>query len=155
MIDAKRHEKRQDGRSRSGRKTKLDKNKIDAILLSVSKRVPYEIAAYACGVTYQTLYNWINTGKEHLQKGLDTDHARFVQALYQVEQEKIIYHSDKIADNIERWQSDAWMLERRWAKHYGPNAQVNELNEKLSLLLDEKKSKEMDDIDIDKDDHEC
>ena len=148
MIESRKFEKRQDGKSDTGRKTKLDKNKIDLILKSVARRVPYEIAALACGVTYQTLYNWINRGKEHLQKGLDTDHARFVQALYEVEQEKIIYHSDKIADNIERWQSDAWLLERRWAKYYGPNAQVNELNSKLDELLDSKRAKDSDDAEI-------
>jgi len=43
-------------------------------------------------------------------------------------------HSDMIAAKPERWQADAWLLERRWPKHYGPNAQLNELNQRLSRI---------------------
>ncbi len=49
---------------------------------------------------------------------------------------RIREHGDMIAAKPERWQADAWMLERRWYKHYGPNAQINEMNHKLDRLAD-------------------
>ena len=48
--------------------------------------------------------------------------------------QKVMEHTDMIAAKPERWQADAWLLERRWPKHFGANAQVNELNERLARL---------------------
>ena len=54
---------------------------------------------------------------------------------------EIIYHSDKISQNIERWQSDAWMLERRWYKYYGANVHMQEMDERLKRIESIAKSK--------------
>jgi hypothetical protein len=47
---------------------------------------------------------------------------------------KVRQHMDIIADRPERWQADAWILERRWYKYFSPNANLNELNERVTNL---------------------
>ena len=54
--------------------------------------------------------------------------------------ERITEHSSKISANVDRWQADAWMLERRWHKYFGANAQLMEVNAKLDKLLNDKGS---------------
>jgi len=107
-----------------------------AIISDISNRVPYEFAAEANGICEFTLYHWINIGKEHLIEGIESDYSNFSKAIKAAERNKIIEHTTKIADNVDRWQADAWMLERRWHKHYGSNAQLNELNSKLDKLME-------------------
>ena len=50
--------------------------------------------------------------------------------------DRIMEHNNNIAKHIDKWQGDAWLLERRWFKHYGSNAQLNELNTKLDKLME-------------------
>jgi hypothetical protein len=54
-------------------------------------------------------------------------------------------HLDTIKEKPERWQADAWILERRWWKQFSPNAAVVEFEKRLKLLegaSDEEKGNE-------------
>lgn len=119
-----------------GRPSKFTPERRAAIIDAISKRVPYEFAAEGNGICEDTLYDWINTGKKHRKEGIDSDFANFSEAIKKAEMSKIVEHSEKIASNVDRWQADAWILERRWHKHYGSNAQLNELNNKLDKLME-------------------
>jgi transposase len=125
-----------------GRPTKFTPERCASIVSAIRNRVPYAMAAEAYGICEDTLYEWLKIAREHKAQGIDSDYARFSESIKQAEMSRVIEHNEKIASNVDRWQADAWILERRWHKHYGPNASVNELNEKLDKLLQGKEKNE-------------
>lgn len=118
----------------SGRPSKFTPERRAAIVKSIRSRVPYEYAAEGNGICEATLYIWFDIGKEHKAKGIDSDYTIFIEDIKRAEMERIIEHNDNIASHVEKWQSDAWILERRWYKHYGSNAPLMELNRELAQL---------------------
>lgn len=118
----------------TGRPSKFTPERRGSIIDAISHRIPYEMAAEANGISLETLYAWLRTGKEHRDQCIESDYTIFSEALKRAEMTKVREHTDMIAAKPERWQADAWLLERRWHKHFGPNAQVNELNERLDRL---------------------
>lgn len=124
----------------AGRPTKFTPERCAAIIDAVSKRVPYGIAAEAHGISEETFYDWLRTAKKHREEGLVTEFTKFSESIKKVEMERITEHSSKISANVDRWQADAWMLERRWHKYFGANAQLMEVNAKLDKLLNDKGS---------------
>ncbi len=119
-----------------GRPSKFTPERRASIIDAISHRIPYEMAAEAHGITVATLYLWLQTGREHSDEGITSDYTIFFEALKRAEMTRVRQHTDIIADRPERWQADAWLLERRWHKHFGANAALNELNEKMDQLLD-------------------
>jgi hypothetical protein len=123
-----------------GRPVKYTPERLSAILDSISNRIPYELAAEANGITDRTLYAWIEQGRDEMDRDLDTPLSKFSQAIKQMEEKRIKHHLDKLNDNVERWQSDAWILERRWYKYFGANVHLNEIERRLKDV--EEKAKE-------------
>lgn len=123
-----------------GRPTKFTPERCADIISAISRRAPYQYAAEANGISERCLFYWLEEGARDLDNNVDSDFARFLQSIKRVEMQKIMEHTDMIAAKPERWQADAWLLERRWPKHFGANAQVNELNERLARLEGEGKS---------------
>lgn len=117
-----------------GRPTKFTPERCADIISAISRRAPYQLAAEANGISERTLFYWLEEGIRDLDKNIDSEHAAFLQSIKKAEMQKIMEHTDMIAAKPERWQADAWLLERRWPKHFGANAQVNELNERLARL---------------------
>ena len=124
--------------SLAGRPSKFTPERCSSIIDAISHRIPYEYAAEANGINEDTLNEWINIGKKHNAEGKETEYSKFSVAIKKAEMEKIRGHCDMIAAKPERWQADAWLLERRWHKHFSANAQLNELNYKLTQLLGDK-----------------
>ena len=118
----------------SGRPSLFTPERREAILDAIRHRVPYELAANANGICEETLYAWIRQGIAERKEGKLTEHAVFSESIKKAEMVKMREHLDIIAERPERWQADAWILERRWYKYFGPNAQLNELNKRLSKL---------------------
>lgn len=118
----------------SGRPSKFTPERCAAIVDAIAHRIPYEYAAEANGIAEKTLYLWLEIAKKHQDQGIESDYTVFLQDIKRAEMQRIREHADIIAARPERWQADAWMLERRWHKHYGPNAQINELNQRLDRL---------------------
>lgn len=114
-----------------------------AILESISNRIPYELAAEANGICEDTLYEWLKRGKQDLAAGNDTEYARFSESLKKIEQLKCAQHLEKIASNVDRWQADAWILERRWWQYFSPNAALIEFNKKLNKLEKDSSTSEL------------
>lgn len=117
-----------------GRPSKFTPERRASIIDAISHRIPYEMAAEANGICLDTLYEWLKIGKQHRSEGIDSEYTIFSEALKRAEMTKVREHTDIIAARPERWQADAWLLERRWHKYFSPNAQLNELNERLSKL---------------------
>lgn len=117
-----------------GRPSKFTPERRSAIVDAIAHRIPYEYAAEANGISEETLYDWLRTARAHQKEGIDSDYTIFSEAIKKAEMTRMREHSDIIAARPERWQADAWLLERRWPKHYGPNAQLNELNQRLAKL---------------------
>jgi hypothetical protein len=117
-----------------GRPSKFTPERCASIIDAIYHRIPYEIAAEANGICLDTLYEWLKTGRNHQAEGIDSQYVIFSESLKRAEMQKIREHTDIIAARPERWQADAWLLERRWYKYFGPNAQVNELNERLDKI---------------------
>lgn len=118
----------------SGRPSKFTPERRAAIVQSIRNRLPYQMAAEANGITEACLYMWLQTSRQHVKEGIDSEYSQFFHDIKKAEADRASEHLTKIADNIERWQGDAWILERRWYKHFGANAQVNELNRRLDAL---------------------
>lgn len=117
-----------------GRPSKFTPERRRAILDAIGKRIPYILAAESNGICEDTLYAWLNQGIEDRKNGIDSEFAQFSEDLKRVEREKIEHHLNKIDANVKNWQADAWILERRWYKLFGANAQLMDLNERLDKL---------------------
>lgn len=118
-----------------GRPTKFNPERCAAIVDAISHRIPYELAAEANGIAERTLYYWMDLGYQDQLAGKDTEYSDFLQSIKRAEMTRIREHSDIISARPERWQADAWMLERRWPKHYGNNILLKELNDKMNKML--------------------
>lgn len=117
-----------------GRPTKFTTERCQAIVLSISKGVPYQIAAEANGIGEETLYGWIRQGMKDINAGLDTEFSKFSETIKRAEEIKIARHLETIQDKPDRWQADAWILERRWWKHFSSSAAVIDFNKRLSKM---------------------
>ena len=50
--------------------------------------------------------------------------ANFLQAIKSTESAKIRKLSENIEHGADKWQSSAWLLERRWRKYFGADAGI-------------------------------
>jgi transposase-like protein len=114
--------------------TLFTKERRDALIDAIRHRIPYELAAEANGICEETLYAWLRQGRREKAQGLNTDYVIFSEDIKRAEMTKVREHLDMISAKPERWQADAWILERRWYKYFGPNAQLNELNKRMDKL---------------------
>jgi len=118
----------------TGRPSKFTPERCASIIDAISHRIPYEMAAEANGICEDTLYEWLKIGRKHQKEGVLSDYAVFSEALKKAEMTKVRQHMDIVAERPERWQADAWLLERRWYKYFGSNAQLNELSQRMDKL---------------------
>ena len=126
-------------REGSGRPSKFTPERRASIVAAIRSRVPYEYAAEGNGICESTLYIWFDIAKEHKAQGIDSEYTVFLEDIKRAEMSRIIEHNENIASHVDKWQGDAWILERRWHKHYGSNAQLNDLNRKLDQLMEGEK----------------
>lgn len=117
-----------------GRPSKFTPERCADIVAAVSRRVPYQLAAEANGISERTLFNWLEEGMRDIESDVDSEYARFLQSIKKAEMQKVMEHTDIIAARPERWQADAWLLERRWYKYFASSVPVIELNERLERL---------------------
>jgi hypothetical protein len=118
----------------AGRPLKFNPERAERIINDISHCVPYALAAFGNGIHEDTLYDWINRGKRDLQAGIDSEFAKFSETLNKVQINRVRTHLDKIAQNCDRWQADAWLLERRWYKHFALSAKEIEMDERMKKI---------------------
>ncbi len=117
-----------------GRPSKFTPERRAEIIDAIGRRVPYAIAAEANGICETTLFDWLRTAKVHQEEGIESDFTEFRQAIKRVEMTRIYEHMNMIAAKPDRWQADAWLLERRWPKHFSSNVLLAELNQRLNQI---------------------
>jgi transposase-like protein len=120
-----------------GRPDKFTPERRLAILNSIANKIPYELAAQANGICERTLYYWLEQAEKDDEAGIHSEYVQFLQDLKQVEQEKISKLLKSIESKPERWQADAWLLERRWWKFFSPNAALIEFQKQLDRMAKE------------------
>ncbi len=124
----------QEKKDLGGRPTLLTEERAAAIIDDILHRVPYVVAAEANGICEDTLYRWIKEGAIDRRSGLDTPKSRFSEGIKKAERQRIREHLNEISERPERWQADAWILERRWWKHFSPQAALIEMNKRLDAM---------------------
>lgn len=117
-----------------GRPTKFTPERRAAIIDAIYHRIPYELAAKANGIHEATLYDWLRTADVDAANNITSEYTIFSEEIKRAEMRRMREHVDLIAERPERWQADAWILERRWGKYFGPNAYIQELSERLNAL---------------------
>lgn len=125
-----------------GRPSKFTPERRAAILADIADSIPYEYAAEANGISEKTLYLWLEQGRKDREAGIDSDFANFLQDIKKAELKRIKEHKDKINSGHDKWVCDAWMLERRWWKHYSKSAPILEFNERLKKLEEDSNPKD-------------
>lgn len=118
----------------AGRPPKYNTQLCNKIVASVRKGVPYDMAAYGHGIVPSTFYKWLNEGFADIENGIDSPLAKFSESVKQVEMDKLEGYLAEVEEKPERWQAIAWLIERRWYKYFGSNAQLNELQQRLDKL---------------------
>lgn len=119
---------------KKGRPPIFDSKIAKAIIEDISNRIPYSLAAEANGICEATLYAWINDGIKDRKAGIKSEKAAFSEGIKKAERKKIQEHLDAIKEKPKNWQADAWILERRWHKHFSPNAAILDFEKRLKQL---------------------
>lgn len=133
-----------------GRPSKFTEERRTAIIDAIAHRIPYEYAAEANGICEATLYDWLNTARKHRQEGIESEYTVFSEGIKRAEMTRMREHADMIAAKPERWQADAWLLERRWPKHFGTQVLLKELNDRMNAFMDTKSPRRDESVDDDK-----
>jgi len=113
---------------------KFIESRRKAIIESIGNRIPYLIAAEANGICEETLYAWLRQGRKDQIAEIDSDYARFSEAVRQIEQLRIKEHLDNIAFSPKGHDGSQWILEKRWYKHFSARAADIEMDERLRKL---------------------
>jgi hypothetical protein len=108
-----------------------------AIIEDVADAIPYEYAAEGNGISERTLYHWLAQGKIDRDAGLDTIFSQLLHGVKRAERSRIRHHIGNIDNGSETWTCDAWMLERRWWKHYSKSAPVLDFEIRLKKMEEE------------------
>jgi NDP-sugar pyrophosphorylase family protein len=127
--------------------TKFVKERINAILEDMKTSIPYAIVAEKNGVAARTLFEWLARGRKELADNLDTNYARFAVDVKNIEFNVLKRHINEIENKADKWQANAWMLERRWQKYYSSSAALIEIERRITELEEQGQS-----VDISKED---
>lgn len=121
-----------------GRPSKFTPERRAAIVAAIAKSIPYEYAAEANGIAESRLYEWLKQGISDRDNGIDSDFAKFQEDIKKAELNRITKHIDKINAGDDKWVCDAWMLERRWWKHYSKSAPILDFESRLKKMEEAK-----------------
>jgi transposase len=116
-----------------GRPTNLNKRVQAAIVKRLKVGMPVEYAALAAGICRQTFYNWRRLGIENP----DSIHGQFLGAIKKAEAEFMDYCLSAVKAARPRWQSRAWLLERKWPELWSSDREL--VTELKRFLRDQKK----------------
>ena len=112
----------------AGRPTKFTPDRIAKILGFIKKGVPYELSAQASGIHESTLYAWLSEGNKDILEGNVTELAKFSEDIKNIEAHKISSLLEDLEQKPDRWQANAWLLERhpRSRKQFSANGDALE-----------------------------
>lgn len=120
-----------------GRPPKFCPELCAAILKSVSDCLPLKLCAEENGIHYDTLRVWVNEGLQDILDGKLTEKGRFSVRLKKTSADSMRILLERVRGAEQGWQGSAWILERRWWKHWSNKAADLDFNERLSKLESE------------------
>lgn len=120
---------------------KFTPENVAAILLRISRGVPYKIACGTRKVSESCWYKWVWKGEKDIDEGIDSEHAELVQSLREIEAGTIEENLVKIKETDKGHRGCEWELERRFWKYFSSHAQNIELNERVENLEKSKENK--------------
>ena len=103
---------------------KLTGKTIEAIEEKIALGVPIEVIAPAIGVTYQCVYLWQSKGERYLKKKkpLNEYQKLCVELFEAIKRGRLRFVEGNLAmiqaAAPKNWQAAAWLLERRYPKHF-------------------------------------
>ena len=108
------------------RPTKLTDEAQTKIVNAIAAGNYLDAAAQYGGVTYDTLNDWMNKGKD----GKAPNYVQFYHAVKKAEADAEILRVARInkAGQEGNWQADAWYLERRYPDKWGRRVQQTEIS---------------------------
>ena len=121
-----------------GRPQLINPKVAKAIVADIADEIPYEYAAEANGISERALYYWLEQGRLDREAGLDTLYSKLLHDIKKAERDRIKNHKDNINAGSESWTCDAWMLERRWWKHYSKSAPILDFEARLKKMEEDK-----------------
>lgn len=126
--------KRKKGRPKTvyktpGRKPLLNAKILIALCDYVSEGYSIQDTCVMAGISQTSYYNWVNQGEEDFTIGKDTIYVELLQGVKRANSS----YKHKLQENIRKagldpnkWQANAWLLERKYYKEFG--RQVLETN---------------------------
>ncbi len=112
----------------------------DKIIAAIKRNAPYEIAAWSARISEQTLYDWLNLGKQHIKEGKSSEYAQLLEDIFNTEAEKVMSHLDAMERGERGWQARLAILERRWHRFFGQYAiEFKELFDNFQKLREDVK----------------
>lgn len=117
-----------------GRPSKFTPERCAAIVADIADAIPYEYAAEANGICEATLHSWLAEARRLREQGIENDLTKFLEDIKKAERARIKQHQDNINSKDEMWTTDAWMLERRWWKHYSRSAPILDFEARLKRM---------------------
>jgi hypothetical protein len=106
----------------------------EKILKDISDEVPYEIACESNGIAYDTFRTWLLNGKRDQKEGKSTYYSRFLEAVRDVQKNRVKKHLNQVHSNERGHKGSEWVLERAYWKYFSPKVGDIDLNERVEQL---------------------
>ncbi len=107
-----------------GRPSKFTAKVKEAILEAVGKGVSLAFACEYAGINKRTLFLWLQRGLKADESGEDAEYYAFCTAVKRAKAYAVVEAVTYIRGHGEKWQADAWWLERRYPEEFGQNIAV-------------------------------
>lgn len=114
--------------------SKFKPERVAKILKDIGQGVPYKIAAESNGVADATFYDWMSKGMADLRQEIVSDYTAMVEALREIEKERIIRNQSNIENSPDGHEGAKWVLERCFWKYFSSKAPEIEFEERLSSI---------------------
>jgi hypothetical protein len=126
---------------------KVNQERIDQILYWIKQGSPIKYAAESNGITKTHFYNLVKQGLCDMDHDIhDSIHARLVNSLRSIERDDVISCLYDIRHNDKGHKGAEWILEHKYWREFGGNAQIKELSDDIEKLKQGKLEVENDQV---------
>jgi len=108
--------------------SKLTQELIDKASKYISEGHYTNIVCQFLGIAETTFYSYVNQGKEDIEAGKDTMHAKFLQSIKEAEAIAEMTHLQNILKTAQEgtWQASAWYLERKHKSRWSTKQEIEQ-----------------------------
>jgi hypothetical protein len=119
----------------------LTEKMIASICLDIKEGSTFRLAALSNGIARSTLEQWRQQGEFELAHGItDTLTAQLVCRLAISMKEDVKIHVENLLSDRRGHRGSEFLLDRLYWQDFSNHAAIKALNDKIEILLDEKKS---------------